>query len=111
VGQVDYDIRRTANLIQQAKDQLRLSLINLYNTKKNLETQINIYKNLVQVAKNNLRTAQIRYREGSLDYLSMRNIEIQFNGVSLQYNQFLFNYLINKTEILHLIGQVSVENN
>lgn len=111
VGQVDYDIRRTANIIQQAKDQLRLSLINLYNTKKNLETQINIYKNLVQVAKNNLRTAQIRYREGSLDYLSMRNIEIQFNGVSLQYNQFLFNYLINKTEILHLIGQISVENN
>jgi outer membrane protein TolC len=104
IGAIDYELQKTGNIIQRTKDIIKTNLTVLFNSKKNLETQIEVYKKLLEVAKNNLRIAQARYREGNMDYLSMRNIEIQTFSVILQYNKFLYDYIINKTEILHISG-------
>ncbi len=105
ISQYDYEIKKTANLVKQIKDQIRLQIVNHYNNLKVLKKQIEMYKRLIKVARRNLALANIRYRSGNMDYLTMRNIENQYLNVALQLNTYLYNYILIKTQVLHLIGK------
>ncbi len=102
IAGIDYEIEKTANQIKKIKDSIRLQLVNHYNNLEVLEKQIKMYRKLIKVARRNLRLANVRYRGGNMDYLTMRNIENQYLSVILQFNKYLYDYILIKTQVLHL---------
>lgn len=93
--------------INELKMTLKNNLIGLYDGYNLRKTLLNIAKENVATAELNLRLATDRYQNGTISSFNYRDIQLVFLTSSLGYLQSVYNLIDAEVELLRLTGGIT----
>ena len=116
---------RIENQIKSARIQERIGQLQIRDLELSLKNSLisnfdtyNLRKSLLNIAEDNVKTAQLnlqlgadRYKNGSINSFDYRDLQVTYLQTALNYYQSIFNLLETEVELMRLTGGVLGEYN
>jgi outer membrane protein len=120
-----YNGGRVENQIKSARIQERISQLQIRELELSLKNSLisnfdnyNLRKSLLNIAEDNVKTAQLnlqlgadRYKNGSINSFDYRDLQVTYLQTALNYYQSIFNLLETEVELMRLTGGILGEYN
>jgi outer membrane protein TolC len=120
-----YNGGRVENQIKSARIQERIGQLQIRDLELSLKNSLisnfdtyNLRKSLLNIAKDNVETAQLnlqlgadRYKNGSINSFDYRDLQVTYLETALNYYQSIFNLLETEVELMRLTGGILGEYN
>lgn len=116
---------RVENQIKSARIQERIGQLQIRDLELSLKNRLisnfdnyNLRKSLLNIADDNVKTAQLnlqlgadRYKNGSINSFDYRDLQVTYLQTALNYYQSIFNLLDTEVELMRLTGGILGEYN
>ena len=116
---------RIENQIKSARIQEKISQLQIRDLELSLKNSLisnfdtyNLRKSLLNIAEDNVETAQLnlqlgadRYKNGSINSFDYRDLQVTYLQTALNYYQSIFNLLETEIELMRLTGGILGEYN
>lgn len=109
VQQSKINYLETEEQISQFKSYLKKQVIEKYYDLEKAKKQILAQEKNIKLAEKSYQIAQERYKEGTGIQLEVKNAELELRQAKLNYQQALFDYIIAKTDIENILGEINYE--
>jgi outer membrane protein TolC len=90
----------------KAKEQIRFEVTAAFKSLKNAQESLEVQKLTLEQANEALRLANVGYREGILDQVSVLEAHTSMTQAQLIYYSSLYNYLMAKLDLMRAIGKL-----